>query len=177
MLWHRRKHGDFDAELEAHIALEADRLKAEGLSDQEAHAAAGHAFGSMTDAQERFYESNHWRWWDELRQDVRYGLRQLLRSPAFTVVAILTLALGIGANTAIFSLTDQILLRTLPVPYPQQLVVLRSPGPQNGACWSDIDNCAQSFSYPMYKALREQESVFSGLLAYRDIGINVSGRG
>ena len=112
----------------------------------------------------------------ELRRDLRYGYRQLLRSPAFTVVAILTLALGIGANTAIFSLTDQILLRTLPVPDPQQLVVLRSPGPQNGHCWSDVDNCAQSFSYPMYKALRDQASVFAGLLAYRSIEVNVSGQ-
>ncbi|MBV9183458.1 MAG: ABC transporter permease [Acidobacteria bacterium] len=114
---------------------------------------------------------------NSLLQDFRYGLRQLLRSPAFTLVAIFTLALGIGVNTGIFSLTDQILLRSLPVPNPQQLVVLRSPGPQNGACWSDIDNCAQSFSYPTYKALREQSYVFSGLLAYRGIDINVSGHG
>ena len=177
MWWHTRKQSDFDAEIEAHIALEADRLKEEGFNEQEARAAARRAFGNVTQAQEQFYESNHWRWWDELRQDSRYGLRQLLRTPAFTLVAIVTLALGIGANTAIFSLTDQILLRTLPVPDPQQLVVLRSPGPQNGHCWSDIDNCAQSFSYPMYKALREHSPVFSGLLAYRGIDVNVSGHG
>jgi putative ABC transport system permease protein len=177
MFWYRRKESDFSAEIEAHIAVEADRLKEEGFSEQEARAAARRAFGNVTQAQQRFYESNRWHWWDELRQDVRYGLRQLLRSPAFTVVAILTLAFGIGANTAIFSLTDQILLRTLPVPDPQQLVVLRSPGPQNGHCWSDIDNCAQSFSYPMYQDLRERASVFSGLLAYRSKGINVSGHG
>jgi len=173
----RRKQSDFDAELEAHIALEADRLKEEGLSDKEARRAARRAFGSVAEVQERFYESTHWRWWDELRQDVRYGLRQLLASPGFTVVAILTLALGIGANTAIFSLTDQILLRTLPVPDPHELVVLRSPGWKNGHCWNDIDYCAQSFSYPMYKALGEHASRFSGLLVYRDMGVNVSGRG
>jgi predicted permease len=114
---------------------------------------------------------------ETLFQDVRFGLRMLVKSPGFTIVAVLTLALGIGANTAIFSLTDQILLRTLPVPDPQQLVVLRSPGPQNGHCWSDIDSCAQSFTYPMYKALREHANVFSGLLAYRGVGINVSGHG
>ncbi|HLW83545.1 MAG TPA: ABC transporter permease [Candidatus Acidoferrales bacterium] len=112
-----------------------------------------------------------------LMQDIRYGLRMLAKAPAFTVIAILTLALGIGANTAIFSFTDQVLLRTLPVSNPQQLVVLRSPGPQNGHCWSDIDGCAQSFSYPMYKAIREHASVFSGLLVYRDIDVNVSGHG
>jgi putative ABC transport system permease protein len=112
-----------------------------------------------------------------LMQDIRYGLRMLAKAPAFTAIAILTLALGIGANTAIFSFTDQVLLRTLPVPDPQQLVVLRSPGPQNGHCWSDIDGCAQSFSYPTYKAIREHASVFSGLLVYRDIDVNVSGHG
>jgi putative ABC transport system permease protein len=114
---------------------------------------------------------------ETILQDFRYGLRMLAKAPGFTVVAVLTLALGIGANTAIFSLTDQILLRSLPVPDPQQLVVLRSPGVDNGHCWSDIDNCAQSFTYPMYKALREHATVFSGLLAYRDIDANVSGHG
>lgn len=109
--------------------------------------------------------------------DIRYAFRMLAKNPGFTAIAIITLALGIGANTAIFSFTDQILLRSLPVPHPEQLVVLRSPGPQNGHCWSDIDGCAQSFSYPTYKALREHTTVFSGLLAYRDIDVNVSGHG
>ena len=90
---------------------------------------------------------------------------------------MLTLALGIGANTAIFSFTDQILLRTLPVPNPEQLVVLRSPGRNHGHTWSDIDNGAQSFSYPMYKDLRERATVFSGLLACRSVDVNVSGHG
>ncbi|MGH9709589.1 MAG: ABC transporter permease, partial [Candidatus Acidiferrales bacterium] len=112
-----------------------------------------------------------------LVQDIRYGLRMLGKSPAFTVIAILTLALGIGANTAIFSFTDQVLLRMLPVPHPEQLVVLRSPGPNHGRTWSDIDNGAQSFSYPMYKDLRERASVFSGLLACFPVDVNISGHG
>ena len=116
-------------------------------------------------------------WVHSLFSDCGFALRQFRKSPGFTSVAIVTLALGIGANTATFSLTDQILLRNLPVPNPQQLVVLRSPGPDNGHCWSDIDSCAQSFSYPMYRDLREHATVFSGLLAYHDIEINVSGHG
>jgi putative ABC transport system permease protein len=112
-----------------------------------------------------------------LLQDIRYALRMLARSPGFTAIAVVTLALGIGANTAIFSFTYQVLLRSLPVPNPQQLVVLRSPGPTPGHVWCDIDNCAQSFSYPMYKELRERSTVFTGLLGSRDVDVNVAGHG
>ncbi|HEV2420767.1 MAG TPA: ABC transporter permease [Candidatus Acidoferrales bacterium] len=112
-----------------------------------------------------------------LLQDVKYGLRMLRKSPGFTAIAILTLALSIGANTAIFSFTDQVVLRTLPVPNPQQLVVLRAPGPNPGRTSSDISDNAQIFSYPMYKDLRERSSVFSGLLACFGVDANVSGHG
>jgi putative ABC transport system permease protein len=112
-----------------------------------------------------------------LWQDLRYGARVLLKNPGFTVIAVLTLALGIGANTAIFSLTDQILLRLLPVERPEELVVLRSPGPQGGKVWSDGDNTA-SFSYPMYKDLRDRgNNVFSGLAARFALSLSVAGAG
>ena len=88
----------------------------------------------------------------------------LAKHPGFTAIAVLTLALGIGANTAIFSLVSQVLLRQLPVQNPNELVVLRAPGPMTGHVWSDGDE-AQSFSYPMYKGLRDTNSVFSGMLA------------
>ena len=96
-------------------------------------------------------------------QDVRYGLRMLGKNPGFASVAILTLALGIGANTAIFSLMDQIMLRRLPVKSPDELVILRSPGRGEGHVWSDGDG-AQSFSYPAYKGLRDCPAV-NGMLA------------
>src|SRR5437016_13173386 len=101
---------------------------------------------------------------DTIWQDLRYGMRMLTKNPGFTVVAVLTLALGLGANTAIFSLTDQILLRLLPVEKPEELVVLRSPGPKQGRVWSDGDSDT-SFSYPLYKELRDKNNVFAGLLA------------
>src|SRR6266571_914238 len=113
---------------------------------------------------------------DTLLQDLRYGLRTLIRNPGFTTVAVLTLALGLGTNTAIFSLTDQILLRSLPVQKPDELVVLRSDGPKTGRVSSDSDP-ANSFSYPMYKQIRDQSDEFAGLLARFPVSLSVAGEG
>ncbi len=97
-------------------------------------------------------------------QDLRYALRQLAKSPGFAAVAVVTLALGIGANTAIFSLLDQALLRNLPVKDADRLVVLQSFGSFSGHTSSRADDNF-SFSYPMYRDLRDRNSVFSGLIA------------
>src|ERR1700722_9431124 len=113
---------------------------------------------------------------ENLLQDIRFGLRTLGKNPGFTIVAILTLALGIGANAAIFSLTDQVLLRLLPVERPRELVVLTSPGVNHGRVWSDIEG-GPSFSYPMYKDLRDRNEVFAGLLASFHVQVNVAGHG
>ena len=113
---------------------------------------------------------------ENLLQDVRFGLRTLGKNPGFTLVAILTLALGIGANAAIFSLTDQVLLRLLPVERPRELVVLSSPGVGHGRIWSDIEG-GPSFSYPMYKDLRDRNEVLTGLLARYHLQVNVAGEG
>jgi predicted permease len=110
-------------------------------------------------------------------QDVRYGLRMLARNPGFSAIAVLTLALGIGANTAIFSLTDQVLLRRLPVAHSEQLVVLRSPGPNPGHTWSDNNDDTVMFSYPMYKDLRDRNQAFSGLLARFPTAVSLAGQG
>jgi len=97
-------------------------------------------------------------WFGTLLRDLKYALRALRRSPGFTAIAVLTLALGIGANTAIFTLLDQILLRLLPVKNPQQLVLLSMKGRHYGNNWG-----GNAISYPMYRDFRDHNEVFSGM--------------
>src|SRR5580704_11648630 len=111
-----------------------------------------------------------------LWKDITFGLRMLSKSPGFTAIAVITLALGIGANTAIFSLMNQILLQRLPVKNPGELVILRAPGPATGHVSSDGDE-TESFAYPMYKGLRDNNSVFSGILAQATFSASLASRG
>jgi hypothetical protein len=105
-MWWRRKQQDFNAEIEAHLQLEADELVSEGLTPSDAQAAARRVFGNRMSAKERFYESTHWMLWDHLVRDVRFALRVLTKDARFSVLAILGLALGIGVSTAIFALIN-----------------------------------------------------------------------
>jgi len=105
------------------------------------------------------------RWEDEMFQDLRYGLRMLLKNPGFTLVAVLSLALGTGANTAVFSLINSVLLRPLPIERPEQLVALNNTAE---------NRTFPSFSYPNYKDLRDRNEVFSGLIGYRFTPLSLS---
>src|SRR5882757_6663406 len=111
-----------------------------------------------------------------LWQDIRFGLRVLAKNPGFTIIAIITLALGIGANTAIFSLMDQILLRRLPVRNPSELVVVHAPGPKTGRVSSDGDD-SESFSYLMYKGLRDGAANVIGLVARSSSDASLASQG
>jgi macrolide transport system ATP-binding/permease protein len=118
----KRSAEDFAAEIQSHLALEADELKREGLSESEAQRRAHVEFGSVRAAQERFYLYGRIVWLDSLARDVKFAIRQLVRNPAFAATAIVVLALGIGASTAIFAFVDAALLEPLPYANPNQLV-------------------------------------------------------
>src|ERR1041385_267567 len=105
---------------------------------------------------------------DSLIKDIRYAVRSLIKRPGFMAIAVITLALGIGANTAIFSLVNTVLLRSLPVERPNEIVAVAMRGK---------DDSLSAFSYPNYKDFRDRNEVLSGLLVYRFVPLSLSRRG
>src|SRR5271156_2015822 len=125
MLFRRNQAGaHLNDELQFHIEQQIAENLAEGMREDEARHAAMRAFGNAAALRDQTRDTWSWNWLDRLLQDVRFATRQILRSPGFAAVAIITLALGIGANTAVFTLTHALLLRTLPVRDPGELVRL-----------------------------------------------------
>ena len=159
----KRSAEDFAEEVRAHLELEADELRAEGVSAEEAHRRAYVEFGSVRAAKERFYLRSRIAWFDSMIRDLRYGLRSLSHSPGFALTAILTLSLGIGANTAVFSVMNAVLLRSLPVTDPTRLVYLRTSNAPHG---TGTINSKETLSYPVYQTLRDQHPGLSNVIAY-----------
>ena len=172
-LWLRwRSNRELDEEIQAHLELEVQNNLTRGMTPEEARFAALRAFGNPTQVRERARENDLVTSAEGLLQDIRYSLRTLRRSLTFTLVVVLSLALGIGANTAIFSLIDAALLKMLPVRNPEQLVELKSLSPAIGLY--------ELFSYAAFREFRGANPVLSGVLAFRelyDMDFEVDGHG
>jgi predicted permease len=168
--WYRRQARDADLarELQAHLELEAEEQQAMGLSPDEAGHAAHRALGNMLRIEEDVRAAWGLRWMEILLQDLRYGLRMVAKSPGFTAIAVLTLALGIGANTAIFSVVNGVLLNPLPYPQPNQIVTLAD---KTSAL------AETSVSYPNFMDWLRLNNTFASLAAYRQTSFTLTGQG
>jgi hypothetical protein len=162
----KKRDADLERELRSDLELEEEEQREHGLSADEARYTARRAFGNPTLIKEETHEAWGWGPFERLFQDVRYALRQFRRSSGFTLIAVLILALGIGAVTAVFSLIDAVLLKMLPVENPEQLVQLKSISPAFPTSNSDSP-IANAFSYPAFQKMSQQTQVLAGVLAFR----------
>jgi predicted permease len=179
----KRLEAEMDAELACHLEnLTADLVRA-GHSPAEAARRARVALGPMLMHKEEMRASLGLKWWDELRGDLKYGLRILRKSPGFTAIAAGSLALAVGANTAIFSIAKSLLYDRLGVPHAEQLRLLSWHGDGNQAVqgmWGQFDpapdggTAATIFSYPVYLQLRAQNRSLQDLFAFKDDGMNAT---
>ena len=149
----KRMEDDLAEEMRLHLELRAAEKAEQGAAPPDARAEARRQFGNLTQHHEAGREAWGWAWFDSLAQDIRYGIRNLSANPGFTLTAVLSLALGIGANTAIFTIVNAVMLRSLPVEDPQRLVQISG---------SKID----SFTNPLWEQIRDHQQGFSGTLAY-----------
>lgn len=160
--WQRRQcDDDLARELESYIEHEAAEQVAAGTPPAEARPAARRKLGNMTRIREDAYERNTLPLLETIVKDLEYGWRLLRRSPAFTTIAVMSIAFGIGTNTSVFTLLDRVMLRSLPVPHPEQLVLLTSAGFQYGGA----DGEGDELSYPMYEDLRDANQPFTSMFA------------
>jgi len=153
----KRLEEEMERDFREHIERETEENIERGMTPREARHAAHRKFGNVARLKEETRSVWTWRWLDELSQDLRYAFRTLRKNRSFAAVAVLSLALGIGANTAIFSLIDSLLLRPLPVPHPEQLVTLD--------LWNGGRGQA-SITYPIFDETRSRNKVFAQTFAW-----------
>ena len=174
----RRKEDELCAELQFHLEEEAEEIQAGGAVDEDARMQARRELGNITLVSESTRAAWSWTWLEQFLQDIRYTLRTMLSNKAFTALAALSLALGIGANTAIFSFMDAIMLRLLPVADPKSLVVLNWHAPpsrhgetvmvsMSGSSFEENgQEAAGIFPYPAFELFEKNDSIFSSVFAF-----------
>jgi hypothetical protein len=157
--WHRRKReSELEEEIQSHLKMAAQDRTDRGETPDQARGAARRELGNVGLIKEVTREMWGWGSLERLMQDLRYGLRMLAKSPGFTVVAVLTLALGIGANTALFSVVNGVLFNPLSYPHPEQLVWLAESKP---------NFATGSISFPNFRDWQKDNHTFSGMAAHR----------
>ncbi|HEY6399782.1 MAG TPA: ABC transporter permease, partial [Blastocatellia bacterium] len=161
LLRRSRAESELDEELRYHIEQQIEQNIRMGMNPEEARDAAQKAFGGVEQAKERSRDARGVRWFEDICQDLRYGVRMLMKNPGFTLIAVLTLALGIGANTAVFSVINAVSLRPLPFPHPERLAMVMAAITKTGAT-------GHAHSYLNFADYRSRNTVFEALTAYSD---------
>jgi len=181
----KRTLSDLESDIQNHIDIETQDNIARGMSPEEARYAARRKFGNITRVMEDTRGIWIAAWFDHLAQDLRFALRGIRKSPVFAAAVVLTLALGIGANTAIFTLLDAVMLRSIPVSDPQHLVVLswkarKDPDFKGRSSYGDCiyEKVDCSLSVPFFQSVRAQTpEIFSAVAAFASTSVNFSGSG
>jgi predicted permease len=170
----QRSESELTREIAAHLATLEDEFRRRGLSDEDARVAARRAFGGVEQAKELHRRERSIGWLDDVRRDVRFGIRTIARYPGFTLVTVLTLALGVGANTAVFQLVDALALRPLPVPRADELVEVRIAGGNGG--FGVNPGTYSELTRPLWHELQRHAEPFSGLFAWATRDVRVGER-
>jgi hypothetical protein len=165
--WRRRTDEDFAAEIRAHLENEADRLVGEGMTRDEARAAAHRAFGNTTRVRERFHEAHRLVWLEQFGTDLRYAWRGLRQSRAFVATTVLTLAAGMGLVTVVFAVFNAYVLRPFAVHDPYSLYAIR---------WAAQEAGGSTFRWRDYEAIRGRQDLFDDVVAEATRAVQSNGR-